>query len=94
VYGAGEGTVLRVVQPLLRCRGYCDAGGAGGITALGVTVCQAKITVSVTKCRFLFSISSQLLGLLVAHALVSAYFVVARRVKNALPRCSIARSAR
>jgi hypothetical protein len=36
----------------------CDAGGAGG-TALGSIVCQAKITVSLSKRRFLLSISSQ-----------------------------------
>jgi hypothetical protein len=34
----------------------CYACGAGG-TALGPIVCQAKITMSLTKCRFLLSIS-------------------------------------
>jgi hypothetical protein len=35
----------------------CDACGAGG-TALGLTVCQTKITMSRVKCHFLLSISS------------------------------------
>jgi hypothetical protein len=35
----------------------CDACGAGG-TALRLIVCQAKITMSRLKCRFLLSISS------------------------------------
>ena len=35
----------------------CDACSAGG-TALGLTVCQTKITMSRVKCNFLLSISS------------------------------------